>query len=74
MVVHQQTGWLVEPENSQAVADAIVFLLDHPQMAVQMGHAARRRVQELFSWEHHVNAYDALYQKLMKANQSCQSR
>ena len=65
VVMHEQTGLVVAPEHRRALARAITFLLDHPQTATRMGQAARRRVQEAFSWEQHVNAYDALYQKLI---------
>jgi len=65
VVVHQQTGLLVEKEDSAALAEGIAFLLEHPEVAIQMGQAARRRVQELFSLERLVDAYDALYRKLV---------
>ncbi len=65
IIVHQQTGLLVDPEDSAALAEAIVFLLDHPQESVWMGQAARARVQEVFGWDRYVEAYDALYQKLI---------
>ena len=66
IVEHQQTGLLVEKENNSALADAILFLLDHPKTAAQMGQAARVRVQQEFSWERYVDAYDALYRNLIK--------
>jgi glycogen(starch) synthase len=64
VVAHEQTGLLVESENSAAIADAVVSLLEEPQKASQFGLAGRERARELFSWNHHVNAYDALYRKL----------
>jgi len=66
IIVDKHTGLLVEPENSSALAEAIMFLLDRPEIAIQMGQAARVRVQEVFSWDHYVEAYDALYQKLVR--------
>jgi glycogen(starch) synthase len=70
VVVHQQTGWLVEPENSQALAEVIAFLLDHPQRATRMGQAARRRAQEVFGFQRQVDAYSALYQQLNRRTRS----
>ena len=64
VVVHEETGLLVENENSEALADAVGFLLSHPEVARLMGEAARARAQRAFSWEHHVNSYDVLYRKL----------
>lgn len=64
IVLHEKTGLLIEPEDTAGLAEAIVLLLAHPEAAVQMGRAGRRRAQNLFSWEHCVEAYDALYGKL----------
>jgi glycogen(starch) synthase len=64
VVLHQQTGLLVEDAAGQALAEAIAFLLDHPQLAARMGRAGRRRAEEVFGWERYVNAYDALYRRL----------
>jgi len=66
VVVHRQTGLLIEKEDSEGLARAITFLLEQPEAARQMGQAARQRVQEVFSWEQCVNAYDTLYQQLLK--------
>jgi glycogen synthase len=64
VVVHGETGLLVNPEDTGGLADAIVFLLEHPQEAVHMGDAGRRRVQDVFNWQRCVDAYDDLYQNL----------
>jgi len=66
VVLHQDTGLLIEPEDSNGLADGIAWLLDHPQSATRMGQAARRRVQEVFSWEQCVTAYDDLWRQLIR--------
>lgn len=65
VVAHQQTGLLVEQEDGGALVKAIAFLLDHPNAATEMGIASRSRAQDVFSWKRYVNAYDALYRKLI---------
>jgi len=64
VVAHGQTGLLVEKDDPQALAEAIAWLLAHPDQAAEMGQAARRRALEIFSWERCVDAYDALYRKV----------
>ncbi len=64
VVADGQTGVLVERDDSHALAEAITCLLDHAEQATRMGEAARRRAQELFSWNRHVDDFDALYQRL----------
>ena len=60
-VIHQQTGLLVENENAVAFAQAIAFFLDHPDVARQMGQAARKRVLKVFGLQRYVDEYDRLY-------------
>ncbi len=66
VVVQKETGLLVEKEDNHGLAKAISFLLEHPEAATLMGQAARRRAQEVFSWERCVDAYHTLYWKLVK--------
>jgi glycogen(starch) synthase len=65
IVLHEQTGLLVEPENSRALADAIACLLKDPPTAERMGLLARRRALENFSFQRHVNAYEAVYRRVV---------
>jgi glycogen synthase len=68
IIVHQQTGLVVDQENPRALAAAIRFLFNHPESAVRMGQSARHRLQKHFSWKRHVDAYDRLYRKLLRAD------
>ncbi|HEY2988595.1 MAG TPA: glycosyltransferase family 4 protein [Candidatus Binatia bacterium] len=65
VVVHQQTGLLVESENSTGLAAAIAYLLDHSEIATRMGQSGRKRAQEIFSWKRCVDSYDGVYRKLI---------
>jgi glycogen(starch) synthase len=64
VVLHQQTGLLVEEPTGPALAKAVMLLLDQPQAAMRMGWAGRRRAEQVFCWEEYVDAYDALYRRL----------
>jgi len=64
VVVHGETGVLVEGDNSAALAGAVTSLLENPRLAAQMGRAARERALEVFSGERCVAMYDQLYQQL----------
>ena len=67
VVVHQQTGLLIPPEDPVGLSEAIVFLLEHPEAAAQMGQAGRERIKDRFSWQQCVDAYDALFQQVALA-------
>jgi glycogen(starch) synthase len=64
-VVHGESGLLVGKEDSRALATMINLLLDHPEVATAMGQAGRLRAQQLFSLERYIDAYDALYGRLI---------
>lgn len=50
-----QTGYLVEPTSSSAIAKAMETLYNNPDLRQQMGQRARRRVEQSFTWEHVVS-------------------
>lgn len=66
MVVDRETGLLVGKENAKALAEAVSYLLEHPELAVQMGKSARSRALSSFGFEQHVDAYDRLYRRTVR--------
>jgi glycosyltransferase involved in cell wall biosynthesis len=64
VVLDRQTGFLVEPCDTDAFAQAISRLLGDHEMARQFGDAAWRRAQQMFDWDEYVDSYDALYRQL----------
>jgi glycogen(starch) synthase len=73
-VIDQQTGLLVESGDSHSLAEAIAFFLDNPHAAIEMGAAGRERAQKFFLWRRCVDAYDALYTKVIAATDAAKSR
>lgn len=49
-VIHNETGLLVNPENTAEIAEAIEKLLQNPQEASRLGENGRRRALRDFSW------------------------
>ncbi|MFA7398500.1 MAG: glycosyltransferase, partial [Candidatus Bathyarchaeia archaeon] len=49
-VVSGKNGFLVKPFDEKTFADRILYLLEHPKFAVEMGEAARRTVTEQLDW------------------------
>lgn len=49
-VAHGETGLLVAAEEDE-IAEALVALLSDPSRAQRMGHRARGRIREQFTWE-----------------------
>jgi glycogen(starch) synthase len=66
VIVHDRTGLLVAPEDPEALCGAVGELLEQPERARRLGQAARPRVREVFGWERHLDAYDALYRRVTR--------
>jgi phosphatidyl-myo-inositol dimannoside synthase len=45
------TGFLVDPNNSDEIAEKVCYLLDNPEKAKEMGRKGRLRVEKNFSWK-----------------------
>ena len=58
---HGETGWLVEPGDVAAFAEAVVRLLDDAPLRQRLGEAAARDLRERFAWEHLVETVEWAY-------------
>jgi len=56
-------GILVPPANSEALARAIVALLDAPDRRRQLGEKGHRRVREMFNWHNTAKQTAEVYQE-----------
>lgn len=59
------TGWLVSPANSTELAQAILHVLEHPDVADRVSVASEDYVRDNFTEQRVVDAYDRLYRQLM---------
>jgi len=55
-------GFLV-PQEAGALAEKIIWLLDHPQEARQMGEHGRRKVEREYDWERITDRIEAFYRR-----------
>ena len=51
VVVHEENGFLVTPQDSVSLADALKILINHKELRESMGKNGRRRVEENFAQE-----------------------
>jgi len=66
VIDHNATGILVERLNAKAFAEAVTWLLGHPNAARRMGMTAFSHTRERFDWSDCVDAHEALYEKLVR--------
>ena len=67
MIEQRKTGIMAPVGDAAALAREIESLLDNPQSALEMGRAARRSVEERFTWDRHVSGLLEIYSQIMKA-------
>jgi glycosyltransferase involved in cell wall biosynthesis len=66
LVIPEENGLLVPPKDPEALAQAILALLNDPERARQMGENGRARVLSMFSLEQMVTNYQDIWMKLME--------
>jgi len=57
-------GVTVDPTNIQEISDAILWLLEHPEEAKQMGENGRLAVEETYNWENMEKRLFKVYEEL----------
>ena len=66
VVLPEKTGFLVPPKNPEALAEAMLKLMDLPEEERRrMGEAARQHIEANFSLDRVVDQWEALYRELL---------
>jgi L-malate glycosyltransferase len=61
VISHGRTGILVPPDQPQALAAALIDLIEQPSRAAALGREARQFVHDRYSFERMVGAFERLY-------------
>ena len=64
VVKEADCGILVDPTDVDEIADAILYLLEHPEEAKRMGENGRRAVEEKYNWDKMEEKLLELYGRL----------
>lgn len=65
IIEHDETGWLVPPGDSRALAGAIRLLMDDWALRERLGARGRQAVLERFSWRKAAEETLAVYEELL---------
>jgi len=60
-IVHGETGWLVDPEDDSAFADAVVHLLQEAPLRRRLAQAASSDARQRFGWDRLVETVEQAY-------------
>lgn len=71
MVVDGETGFLVEEENTSAMAGRIAHLSARPELWTKLGRTGRIRVQNEFNIDTQVQKLKRLYADVLPGKVNC---
>jgi glycosyltransferase involved in cell wall biosynthesis len=66
VVLDKKTGILVEPRNSEQLANAILRLIENSELRHQMGKNGRKHVMENYNWEDNAELMENIYKKCIQ--------
>lgn len=61
IIVNNETGLLVEPNNENELAVAIQYLINNPKVRLEMGENGQKRAIETFSIEQYIQNFESLF-------------
>ena len=64
LISQERCGLVVDPRNPTSIAQAISFLLMHPQEAEDMGRRGQQAVARELSWDHEAQKLLDVYRGL----------
>lgn len=70
IIEHNITGLLVPPRDPNSMAQAIKYLIRHPNQARKLGDRALKVAKDRFSIARHLNRIQATYRNILQDNQS----
>lgn len=62
LVIHGENGLLVNPANSEDLAQAISTLIENPELCQKMSESGRKRIDENYYWEHTKSQFLSIIQ------------
>jgi len=60
-IISGNCGIIVNIKNPQAIADAVIFLLNNPEERERMGRAARKRIESLSPFDDYIRKHRDVY-------------
>lgn len=63
-----ETGYLVPPNDPDAIAERIAYIYQNPESRARLSRQAIQRANQLFTWQQVTSAVAALYEKVINQN------
>ena len=59
-----QSGLVVDPLNTEAIAEAVLYLLENPEESEKMGLSGKMAVEQVYNWDKEFSRLKELYREL----------
>ncbi|HBY02384.1 MAG TPA: hypothetical protein DEG92_07610, partial [Rikenellaceae bacterium] len=66
VVIDSLSGFLVEPQNPEVLANAMLSIITNKKQLLKMGEEAQKRIGDLFTFERMIQKYHELYSEHIK--------
>jgi colanic acid/amylovoran biosynthesis glycosyltransferase len=66
-VIEGKCGFLVDEGDYEALADKILFMMDHPEIWPQMGHFGRDHILKAYNQDNLIDKQISLYERVLNA-------
>ncbi|MCK4427441.1 MAG: glycosyltransferase [candidate division Zixibacteria bacterium] len=66
VVLNKKTGLRISPKDPDAIAKAIIFLIENPQLREEWGKEGRRFVSEHYNWIKNAAQMEQLYEEVFQ--------
>jgi glycosyltransferase involved in cell wall biosynthesis len=63
-----ETGLLVPEKNPEAIAEAVLRLLNEPELAQRLGEQGFIYARDYYDWDRIINQYEAIYQECVASD------
>jgi glycosyltransferase involved in cell wall biosynthesis len=64
-ILNGETGIIAPPKDPESIAEAVIYLLESSQVAIEMGKKARQKVMEMFSLEKCAESNNKMLKEMM---------
>jgi glycosyltransferase involved in cell wall biosynthesis len=68
VIKHGETGLLVPEKDPEAIAKAVLRLLDNPDYAQQLGEQGCAYATDYFNWDRIIDRYEDIYRKCVRSD------
>ncbi len=70
VVIETECGVLVDPTSPDAIAEAIIYLMEHPEEARRIGESGRRAAIEKYNWGRMEERLLGVYKEIGENNRT----